>query len=153
MSCDELIRAFSNRGNRSGRLIKTQRPSHARVLGQSAEDCFRAAIDRSVRFDQLDGCRKIFARDFRKLCRDLRVLGRQVVNSVSSQLSPTANPYPAKVAIAVKNHEWLCRRIADMDAVVHGRTVTIKTTAVSRQWSGSARWRMTWCARYGIGYS
>ena len=65
----------------------------------------------------------MFARDFRKSCGNLRVLGGQVIDGVAGQLLPARNPTFAKIAIAVKNHERLCRWIGDADGAAHGGTV------------------------------
>src|SRR5579862_2020857 len=79
------------------------------VVGEGFENGLRRAINRTVRFNQLNRGIKLFAWNFRETLRNLRILGSKIVNKLTSYALPAAYPERAKPAMAVINHQRLWR--------------------------------------------
>src|SRR2546421_8930522 len=73
------------------------------------EDSLGSAINGAIRIDEMDCLLKMFPRNFGKAVRHF--LERRVLDGVASEFAPPLDPAPAKMAIAIKNQQWLLRRI------------------------------------------
>src|SRR5439155_13840586 len=97
-----------------------QRTALFRVVSERAKDCFRPAVNRAVRLDEMDCRFELLPRKFRELLSDTGSLKRKILNGIAGGLLPAADPERAEVAVAVENHQRLRRRRGHMQVAFHG---------------------------------
>lgn len=119
MAGDETVGAFGS-SNKYWRMdVPVEEPLFMRIVGERTESGLGPGVNCSIRLDEMNGSFKLLAGNLGKSRSNGYVLERQIVQTIFGCVSPTTNPDPAKVAIAVKNHEWLCRRRCNLIGGLH----------------------------------
>src|SRR5437773_9754519 len=102
-----------------------------RIVRQRPERRFRPAIDASVRLDQMHRVLESFARQLRKPGRHRRFLEGKIIYPIAGSMLPPPDPYPAEIAIPVKNHQRLRWRRGNLKIRFHRRVITRKAGATN----------------------
>src|SRR6266850_67934 len=119
MTGNKTVGAFGSSSEYCRMDVPVEEPLFMRMVGERTESGLGPGVNCSIRLDEMNGCLKLLSGNFRKSRSNGCVLERQIVQTVFGCVLPTANPDPAKVAIAVKNHEWLCRRRCNLIGGFH----------------------------------
>ena len=119
MGRHETVHAFGSRSENRGVNVPIKQRLLMGVVGECTESSFSTGVNCSVRLDKVDSGFKLPAVDFREARRNGRILERQIVQAVAGDVLPASNPDAAEVAVAVIDHEWLCRRNCDLIVGFH----------------------------------
>jgi hypothetical protein len=107
---DKTVGHLGNRREAGEALIQAKPEPPIRIHRARAKNRFRTAVNRAIRFDELNAPVEVIARDLRKLISYSRVLERDVFNRYAGGALPPFDPEPAKIALAVKDHQRFGRR-------------------------------------------
>ncbi len=129
---DKAITTFRDRCNAGNVLEKHQWPSQLQVVSQRTKHRLSAATNSPVGFDKLHRLFKLFTRQLRKPCGNLRILEGKVINAFSDDLLPAIDPEAAKLAVAVEDHQRFCWRRGHLCGRNHG-TVLIEFRPLANQ--------------------
>src|SRR6266850_5939595 len=109
MTGNKTVGAFGSSSEYCRMDVPVEEPLFMRMVGERTESGLGPGVNCSIRLDEMNSCLKLLSGNFRKSRSNGCVLERQIVQTIFGCVLPTANPDPAKVAIAIKHHEGFCR--------------------------------------------
>src|SRR5437016_6767964 len=127
-------------------FIPIHQPALVRVMSQGTECSFGPAIYGTIRFQQVNSAFKSLRRQLVKADGEGRILKWKIINRVARGMLPAANPEPAEIAVAVKNHQRLSWRRSHAEIGFHRRLIPRGRKSSKSQSRGRQR-RIIWSSR------